>query len=597
MSSTQQRTEATFGSDLIVDILKAYSIQYVAMNPGATIRGIHESLVKYGGNKDPEIIECCHEEIAVAVSHGYTKAAGKLMPVMFTASYGTMHASAAIFNAYVDNVPLILLGGSYPASLPVRNPDGGWTGRMFPQSELIRPFIKWDEEPTVIEAFQETFIQGRRIALTPPMGPVYLSYDQSLQEERLTRKHDLPDIKRYSLPAPIHPDPDTTKRVAQLLYDAQNPVVIALTLGRNPRGFELLIQLAELLSLPVVDLLRNDWAGCLNFPNNHPLDASGTDVLSSSDLVLAIGVKNVYAALTEWNHETLQGKARIRPGTTIIKIGLDDLRSPKGIQGADSSRVSPIDIRIAGPEDLVLEQILAHSKGILERERSKKNELFRERHLKIKKLHDDQRRKWLNEAERGLGRKPFSSATLALELWRNLKDKNWLIGAGTISGWVRRIWEMDDPGRFMGGSGGGSLGYNLGASIGVALAFRDSDRLVIDFQPDGDLLYTPSALWTAAHHNIPLLIVMYNNRAYRNVWQHQIQVSKVRETPKESARIGNELDHPPVDFAALAKSMGCYGEGPVEDSEALSTALAKAIDNIRKTKRPALVDIISSLEL
>jgi acetolactate synthase-1/2/3 large subunit len=159
-----------------------------------------------------------------------------------------------------------------------------------------------------------------------------------------------------------------------------------------------------------------------------------------------------------------------------------------------------------------------------------------------------------------------------------------------LEDWARRIWDFDKHYRHPGKSLGTST--QIGLSLGAALAHRDKGRLVVDIQPDGDLMFDAGALWIAAKHNLPMLVVMYNNRAYYNDWEHQIRMAQLRKTDVNKAHIGMDLGDPDPDFAGLARAMGWYGEGPIDRCEDIQPALRRAIARVR-AGQPALVDTIT----
>jgi thiamine pyrophosphate-dependent acetolactate synthase large subunit-like protein len=162
--------------------------------------------------------------------------------------------------------------------------------------------------------------------------------------------------------------------------------------------------------------------------------------------------------------------------------------------------------------------------------------------------------------------------------------------ACTLEDWARKLWDFDRPDRYPGKSLGTST--QIGISLGVALAHKGSGKVVVDIQPDGDLMFDASALWVAANQRLPMLVVMYNNRAYYNDWEHQIRMAKQRGTPVENAWIGQAINDPAPDFAALARSFGWHAEGPVEDPARVGEALRRALAVV-KQGRPALVDTIT----
>ena len=180
---------------------------------------------------------------------------------------------------------------------------------------------------------------------------------------------------------------------------------------------------------------------------------------------------------------------------------------------------------------------------------------------------------------------------LASEVWEVIKNEDWILTANSLRGWARKLWDWDKPYRHPGDTLGTATQINI--SLGVALAYKGKDKLVVDIQPDGDLLFDPAALWVASHHRIPMLVVMLNNRAYMNSWNHQISMARERGNPVEMANLGTEIDQPTPDFAKLAQSFGLYGEGPIEDGSKVRDAIKRAIQVIKKEGRPALIDTVT----
>ena len=204
------------------------------------------------------------------------------------------------------------------------------------------------------------------------------------------------------------------------------------------------------------------------------------------------------------------------------------------------------------------------------------------------------RAKWLEEARRTATQKEISVPLLTLELWEAIKKEDWvLVNGGNTRQWARRLWDWTRPYQYLGGSGGAGVGYGMGASVGAALAYLGTEKLCVNIQSDGDLLMTPSALWTLAHHRIPLLVIMHNNRSFYNSEDHQIEIARARKRPVENAGIGTHLDHPPVDFTLLARGFGLHAEGPVRRPEELRPALQRALSVVKNKKLPALVDVVS----
>lgn len=259
-SKTKQK-KVKYGSDVIVDLMKAFDVEYAAFNPGATFRGIHDSILNYGGNKCPEVIFCCHEEYSVAIAHGYAKAKGKPMVAITHDLVGLQHASMAIFNAWCDRVPLIVLGGTGPMDTSRRRPQIDWIHTALVQGNQVRDYVKWDDQPYSLKSVPESFIRGYRISTTEPKAPVYICYDADLQEDPVTDPVEIPDVSRFAPPAPMQADPEALRRAAELLVGARSPLIIADFFGRNHKALPSLVKLAELLAIPVIDK-----GGALIFP-------------------------------------------------------------------------------------------------------------------------------------------------------------------------------------------------------------------------------------------------------------------------------------------------------------------------------------------
>jgi acetolactate synthase-1/2/3 large subunit len=577
-------SRAQYGSDLIVDVLRALGIQYAALNPGATFRGLHDSLVNYGGNTRPELILCCHEEIAVAVAHGYAKATGRPMAVLLHDVVGLQHASMAIFNAWCDHVPILLLGGTGPMAVERRRPWIDWIHTALVQGTLVRDYVKWDDQPGSLPSIPEALVRGYRIAMTEPRGPVYVCLDADLQEAPLAEEIPLPPLARLAPPHPPQADGAVLDRVAALLRAARHPVILAGETGRNPAAISSLVELADLAAAPVVDLYAH---GRFNFPSTHPLDLTGAreDLLKDADLVLALDVPDLHGALSRVDRLSRESVPLLGDSATVVHIALWDAAVRSWV--TRDSRLTPVDVPVLADSVVALPALVARL-----REHPPESRARHERYRHLQAAHDALRREARERCEARWNERPPSPPRVAAELWEALRREEWVLTNGTLGGWARALWEWTRPDQYLGHSGGAGLGYGAGASVGAALAHRGTGKLCVDLQADGDLLYTPSALWTAAHHRIPLLVVVCNNRTYHNDEVHQELVARARGRPVENKVIGIRIDDPPVDFAGLARSLGAYGDGPIEDPAALGPALRRAVEVVKGEQRPALVDVL-----
>jgi thiamine pyrophosphate-dependent acetolactate synthase large subunit-like protein len=575
---------ARYGSDLIVDLLKVLGIQYVALNPGSSFRGIHDSLVNYesGRQPNPEMILCCHEEIAVSVAHGYAKATGKPMAAIVHNVVGLQHASMAIYNAWCDRTPILVMGGTGPVDSSKRRPWIDWIHSALVQGNLVRDFVKWDDQPGGLGAIPTTMTRGYRIAMTEPKGPVYLCFDVEHQEAPLKSEIAIPDPQRYRPPAPLQADYDAIKEAARLLSEAQHPVIVADYLGRNNSSVLSLVELADLLAIPVIDR-----GARLNFPNTHALDLTGKDkaLVADADVIMGLDVMDLFGALVDRDADSRESKLAIKPGCKVIHVTLADLAVRS--LATDVQELAPVDLGILADTSVFLPALVEEikkqgkfSRGVVE-----------QRHKSLSAQHDEIRANWQAMLKKRWNERPISPPRLAYEVWEAIKNESWLLTAGSFRGWPRRLWDWSKPGLFLGGYGGGGLGYSPGASVGAALPYRDTGTICVNMQRDGEMLYTISALWTAANTGVPLLYVMTNNRLYYNDVEHQERVAIARGRPVENKRVGMQMEKPPVDFGNLARSFGLSGEGPITEPDKIRPALDRALKVIKEEKRPALVDV------
>jgi acetolactate synthase-1/2/3 large subunit len=567
-----------YGSDVIVDLLQAFGIEYVALNPGATYRGLHDSLVNYGGGK-PEIILCTHEKVAVNVAHGYAKTTGRPMGAIVHDVVGLLHSTMGVYYAHLDRIPLLLLGATGPLDRRRRRPAIDWIHTAQVQGEAVRNFTKWDDQPATVADFPNSFARAYRIATTEPAGPVYLCYDAGLQEDELEKPIAIDDVASAARPTPVQADPEALAKAADLVARAKRPVIVTEFTGRHADAVPELVGLAEEIAAAVVDL-----HGRINIPNRHPLNLSGGNALKDADLVIALDVGDLHRALNELDRDSAERvkRSRVPAGTPIVDIGLSELRQSQWAE--DRGEFQPVTLSIVADTRLALPALRA-----LVAERSAAGDRAARR-KEIGAAHNALRDKWEREAKTDWGASPMTAPRLALQIWDAIKNEDWVLTANTLEDWTLRLWDLDSPKRHPGRSFG--TGTQIGVSLGVGLAYRGTDTIVVDVQPDGDLMYDPGALWTAANSRIPLLVVMYNNRAYYNDFEHQIRVAGHRGTPVENARVGQEIDDPAPDFAALAKSFGWYAEGPIADPDAAGPAIKRALAHVKEKRMPALVDTI-----
>jgi acetolactate synthase-1/2/3 large subunit len=580
------RGTPAYGSDLVVDLLRAVGVEHVALNPGATFRGLHDSLVNYG-DRTPELILTTHEEIAVALAHGYAKARGRPMAAVAHDIVGLQHASMAIFNAFCDRAPILVLGATGPMDATRRRPWIDWIHTALVQGTQVRDYVKLDDQPASVAALPEAVLRAWRVARTEPQGPVYLCLDAGLQEQPLEGTVTVPDAARFAPPAPPHADPRALEDAAARLVAARFPVIVTESLGRRPEATAPLCRLAEVLGAPLIDL-GGESSGRPSVPGGHPLDMTGAhrEVVRDADVVLALDVTTFLGALGETDRTTREVRP-LNERARIIAVSLDDYAFRSWAHTFQS--LAPVDLPIAADAALALPALLALVEDRLKHDRQATERGARA--ARIATRHVAIRREWQDTARLERGGAPLTPAALAAEVWDVIRDEDWVLANGTAKGWARRLWDWQ-PERSYGGSGGAGLGYGLPAALGVTLAHRGTGKVCVNLQADGDLLYVVSGLYTAAHHRLPLLTVMFNNRTYGNDEEHQDAVAKARGRPVENKVVGIRIDDPAPDFARIAQGFGVHAEGPIEQPGEVGPALRRAL-RVVKEGRPALVDVLT----
>ncbi len=569
-----------YGSDLVVDALSRMEIPYVALNPGASFRGLHDSLVNRAGA--PAMILCPHEKLAVQIAHGYAKASGRTMAAVLHDTVGLLHGSLGIFSAYLDRTPVLVLGGAGPMDTARRRPWIDWIHTANVQGNAVRDFTKWDDQPASIAAMPEALARARRVAESEPAGPVYIGLDADLQERELAEPVAELDWDRVRPASRLGAAPEALAAAARSLAAAERPLIIAAYAGRDPRAFAWIPRLAELVGAGIVDT-----GDRLNAPNTHPLNLTGTDAVADADLVLLLDVKDA-PALVDVDQVTRATRSRLEPGTTIVDIGFNELHTSAWVH--HHGALTPTDIAVTADTSVVLPELIERVEALVAEDDSERAAAREGRRRILGERHAARRASWAAEAAARAAERPVSPPRLAAEVWDAIRGHDWVLTAGTADGWAARLWDLDRPYRHPGRSLGTAT--QIGLSLGVALAHRGSGRLVVDLQPDGDLMFDAAALWVASAHGIPMLTVMYNNRAYYNDWDHQIRMAGRRGTDLAKAHIGVAIEEPAPDFAGLARSFGWHAEGPIEDPDEVGAAVRRAARVVTQEGRPALVDVV-----
>ena len=576
-----QRTIPRPGSDFMVDVIKTLNLDYVASNPGSSFRSLHESTVNYGNNKKPEFITCLHEESSIAMAHGYAKAAGKPMAVYAHGTVGLQHGAMAIYNAWCDRVPIVMFAGN-GIDADKRRPGTEWSHSVQDAGALVRDFVKWDDMPGSLQHFAESTVRAYKLATTAPMEPTLIVADIDLQEGHIEDEAAL-RIPKLVPTIPAQGDAGALAEAAKLLVNAKSAVILADRAARTQEGVKRLVALAEALNVPVVDL-----GGRMNFPSRHYLCHSDARraLVREADVVLMLEVFDPWGQFNTMSDPHKEYRRISKADVKIISISMSDVYIRSNYQ--DFQRFMPVDLPIVGDVEATLPLLTEAVKRAITPDRKlaieARGPTLREAQLKlIEKAKED--------AAIGWDLSPITTARMAMETWNAIKDEPWSLAVSDRISWARRLWPTTEHYQMLGGSGGQGVGYGAPAAVGAALANRDRGRFTVTFQPDGDLMYAPGVLWTAAHHKIPLLMVMHNNRAYHQEVMHLQRMAALHDRRPDQADIGNVINNPNIDYGKLAQAHGVWGEGPITDPAKLGAALKRAVAVV-KSGAPALLDVV-----
>ena len=555
------------GSDFMVDVLKTLGFEYVVANPASSFRGLHESLINYGGNTAPEWLTCTHEQASVNMANGYFAVAGKPMAVVTFAPSGLQHAAMGIFGAFSGRTPTYLLCANIPGGED-RRPLFDWGPHaMTDPAAMVRDMLKWDDTPASLQHFAESAVRAYRMAMTEPRGPVMLVVDAMLQEESMRDRAAL-RIPQLALASPPVGDAAAVAEVAKLLVAAENPLVLAGDVARDEDGMRLLVELAETLQAPVQGAGRG-------MPNQHPLSGGGN--VPSADVILALNEDALFGRLNLYRDQQVRNSIPLtKPGAKVLSISSHDLNVRSNYQNVE--RFQEVSLAIAADPQATLPGLIEACKKLITAERRR---ALDERGKSLAAASAQALERARVEATYGWDASPITLQRLAVEVWDVIKGKDWA-SVGANGG---RLWNADKFYRTMGAVNGGGIGGSLPIAIGAALAHKKEGRLCVRFQPDGDMLYMATSLWTATHHRIPMLIVMHNNRAYHQEVMHLQRMANRRQRGVELAAHGlpgSTLSDPDIDFAQMARSMGAYAEGPIANPRELRPALLRAVARVEK---------------
>lgn len=558
------------GSDLMVQVLKDLGIEYIAANPASSFEGLQESIVNYGDppNTMPELISALHEESAIDMAHGYAKSEGKPMAVMLHGTVGTLHASMAIYQAYHNRIPMLLIIGRDDKFFLQQQSADDIAG-------IVRAITKWDTQPKTLEESLLAIQRAYREAMTPPRGPTVVVIDTELQKEEAG---DLA-LPIYSPPIIATINAGQARDIARNLVNASNPRIQVGSL-RTPAGIAAAVELAELVGASV---RTGATQMPMSFPQRHP--QCGKGATTGYDYTLGLETDGAEASINGPHIRSITDRDRTQIGFGGVR---EPIVPPRG-KGPPGANDIVADAEASIP--LIIEEVnrlltKSQRNGIADRIRQHANANHSARIRNLEKALESKRKGW--------GGSPISLARLYADLWPLIMNEDWCLASPSVfsSRHHVQLWDHNKPYSYLGMHGAGGIGYCIGACTGAALAARERNRFVINIQCDGDINYAPGSLWTAAHHRLPMLTIMHNNRAWHQEVMYLHYMAGVRGRGTDRSHIGTTLRDPFIDYAKMAESYGIESEGPISDPTKLVAAYERGIAVV-KAGRPYLIDVLT----
>ncbi|MDQ6821795.1 MAG: thiamine pyrophosphate-binding protein [Actinomycetota bacterium] len=568
-SAFDARSNERFNSDAVAESLRSLGLEYLALNPGASYRGLHDSIVNVLGNENPTMLLCLHEEHAVAIAHGFAKVTERPIGVALHSNVGLMHATMALFNAWCDRVPMVVVGATGPLDAAERRPWIDWIHTAADQGALVRSYVKWDDQPTSAQAAVESIAQAYVRTWTYPCAPTYVNLDAQMQEASMSKPVRLPDPKRHRPVPPPAPRPEAVQRLAAALNSARRPLLLVGRVSRSEEAWQRRIELAERLGASVLCDLKTG-AG---FPTGHALNPAapgtflspaGRELVRAADVIVSLDWIDLAGTLKQ-----AYGTDQVEAWTVSCTM---DFVLHNG-WSKDHFGLAPIDLEIESHPDLLV------------------NALAEQLGSGPPTLRDEWPPTDLTRSPRLLGED--GDEILVGDLARALDEALRDLPATLVRlplGFDGADLVVSHPLDYLGHDGGGGVGAGPGLAVGAALALDGTDRLPVAVLGDGDFLMGNAALWTASHHRLPLLIVVSDNGSFFNDEVHQEHVARHRGRPVENRWVGQRISDPAPDIPMLARSLGFEAPAPVEHLDELAGALSEAVARVADGGR-VLVDV------
>ncbi len=569
------RSDPQYNSDAMVELLGKLDIDYVFLLPGSSYRGLHDSLVNFGRNHKPKMVLTTHEQIAVSMAHGYAKASGRIGVCILHDLVGLMNGSMGVYNAFGDHAPVLILGGSGPLD-PADRRWIDWLHCASTQSDVVKKYVKWCEEPTTPQWHLDAIAQAHKIALTAPRGPVYVTLDCGIQEGKIAGKLTIPDPQYFQAAPPVAANPDALAAAADALLKANLPVIVGGRFGINPAAGKPLVDLVELTGA-----VYRDDLGMVCVPTAHAQNCSGDrEIVKEADLVLAIDCRDLSSLLDSYTeHKEYVGSGRQRPGRKVIDMSLNELApsSWSYLRGPQPL----VDVQINCDPILGMKQLAAVIKERLAKDTGARAKADERRKI-ANERHKAVRARQAENARKGWDEKPIRPGRMVSELWNAVKDKNWMLAMRNQASFPEGIWQFPGAGSYLGPNGGGGVGYGPGAMAGAAVACRDMGKFCVGLMGDGDFVMSSGAIWSAVHQRAPMLLVINNNTTWGNDEKHQMHVAEDRKRPVENAWIGQRMVDPDINHTMVARGYGAWAAGPVFDPAELAGVFKEAVAQVEK---------------
>ena len=543
-----------YGSDAIGRMLRHLDVPFVALNPGSSFRGLHDSLVNDLGNRDPQMLLCLHEEHAVAIAHGWAKVTGSPLAVVLHANVGLMHAAMALYNAWCDRVPMLVYGATGPVDADKRRPWIDWLHTSRDQAAIVRPYVKWDDQPASLAASLASMQRAATITMTAPKAPTYVCFDVSVQEQKIDEMPPLPDAAKHPVPQFPEVSEAEATRILAMLREADQPVFLMGRVSRDRADWDRRVALAEAFGARVVTDIKTP----ASFPTKHPLHAGAPSYFLCPEASKVMAEADLLVFFDWVDPAGTMKQAGVEPAASrVVNVTLEPLLQNGWSLDHQAQPQSDFSL-LADPDSLI-----AALCGVAGIARQGKESLPTLAAAFDTSIHTG----------------PITIDALADHLQARLVGREVTLMRLTLS-WNGDKCDFRGPLDYLGYDGGAGIGSGPGMAVGSALALRGAGRLPVAVLGDGDFLMGATAIWTAVHHSIPMLIVVANNRSYFNDEVHQERVARMRGRPIENKHVGQAITGPDVDIAAMARAQGATAFGPVDGHAALDDALSQALDRV-----------------